>query len=217
MIVQIYEVINEDEAKKLEELGVDHVGMLVGKGKYPREISCEKARTISNVLKKSKKVVLSISLDEKELQEIIIKTKPDILQIYPKENELSTVKNIIKKFPKLKIMLGIAVIDEKSIDLAREYSKLADYLILDTYKQGDNQTGATGLVHDWGISKKIIEQIKIPVILAGGLGPDNVQEAIKKLKPYGVDSKTRTDLENNQGKDLEKVKQFVLKAKSTKI
>jgi len=162
-------------------------------------------------------VVLSISLDEKELQEIIIKTKPDILQIYPKENELSTVKNIIKKFPKLKIMLGIAVIDEKSIDLAREYSKLADYLILDTYKQGDNQTGATGLVHDWGISKKIIEQIKIPVILAGGLGPDNVQEAIKKLKPYGVDSKTRTDLENNQGKDLEKVKQFVLKAKSTKI
>jgi phosphoribosylanthranilate isomerase len=109
-------------------------------------------------------------------------------------------------------MRTIPVIDESSIDLAREYDGIADYLLLDTFKK--EQIGATGQIHNWQISKKIVESVKTPVILAGGLGPDNVEEAIKIVKPTGVDSKTKTDKTNGKGKDLEKVKKFVLKAKS---
>jgi phosphoribosylanthranilate isomerase len=55
----------------------------------------------------------------------------------------------------------------------------------------------------------------VPAILAGGLGPDNVAEAIKAVRPAGVDSKTKTDRPDGAGKDLEKVRQFVAAAKLT--
>lgn len=73
-----------------------------------------------------------------------------------------------------------------------------------------------GETHDWGLSKKIVESVFIPVILAGGLGPDNVAEAISKVKPFGVDSKTKTDKDDGSGKDIEKVREFVKIVKATK-
>ena len=57
--------------------------------------------------------------------------------------------------------------------------------------------------------------MKIPVIIAGGLGPDNVVDAIRAVRPVGVDSKTRTDKDDgSHTKDLQKVSQFVARAKS---
>ena len=111
-------------------------------------------------------------------------------------------------------MRSIPVIGEESIKLAEKYDGVADYLLLDTYRKKDSQCGATGEVHNWEISRKIVESVKIPVILAGGLGPDNVAEAIRKVKPAGVDSKTKTDKIGSHRKDLEKVKEFVKIAKS---
>jgi phosphoribosylanthranilate isomerase len=57
--------------------------------------------------------------------------------------------------------------------------------------------------------------VKIPVIIAGGLGPDNVADVIMAVQPAGVDSKTRTDKDDgSHTKDLQKVRQFVAQAKS---
>jgi phosphoribosylanthranilate isomerase len=57
--------------------------------------------------------------------------------------------------------------------------------------------------------------VRIPVFIAGGLGPDNVVDAIRIVRPAGVDSKTKTDKDDgSHGKDLEKVKQFVSRAKT---
>lgn len=214
MIVQIYEVSNSAEAKKLAEIGVDHIGVLVGKGKYPRELSIEKAEIIfQSVPLSAKKVVLSLSNDLEKISEIVEKLNLDILHLGISEEILpiTKVKEIRKKYPQLKIMRAIAVIDEKSIKLAKEYEKVVDYLLLDTYK---SQLGATGKIHNWDISRKIVETVKIPVILAGGLGSDNVVEAINKVKPAGVDSKTKTDKINSHEKDIDKVKEFVKIAKS---
>jgi phosphoribosylanthranilate isomerase len=62
---------------------------------------------------------------------------------------------------------------------------------------------------------KIVNSVSIPVIIAGGLGPDNVVEAIRRVRPAGVDSKTKTDKDDgSHTKDLQKVKQFVTRAKS---
>jgi phosphoribosylanthranilate isomerase len=58
-------------------------------------------------------------------------------------------------------------------------------------------------------SRRIVEEVSIPCILAGGIGPENVVEAVKLVKPAGVDSKTRTDLAGGIGKDLQKVKAIV--------
>jgi len=217
MIVQIYEASNPEEAREIEKLGVDHIGVLVGKTDYPHGLSLEETKAIFNAVSdKVKKVALSLHPNLKKILEIIEETKPDIIHLaaLPNDINLEDVKTIKQKFPNVKVMRTIPVIDEKSIDLAKEYNGVADYLLLDSYKQKDFQVGATGKTHNWDISRKIVESVKTPVILAGGLGPDNVEEAIRKVKPFGVDSKTKTDEVNGQGKDLEKVKEFVIKAKS---
>ena len=216
MIVQIYEVSNPKQAKELKKLGVNYIGVLVGKGDYARELSFDKTRAIFNVLsKETKKVALSLSSNLDGVLEVIEQANPDIIHIatLPENINPSDIKTIRQKFPHVKVMRTIPVVDEESIDLAKEYDKIADYLLLDSHKKDDSQIGATGQTHDWGISKKIVESVKIPVILAGGLGPDNVDEAIKIVKPAGVDSKTKTDRTDGKGKDLEKVKEFVIKAR----
>jgi phosphoribosylanthranilate isomerase len=214
MIAQIYEVGNPTEAKKLAEIGVDHIGVLVGKGKYPRELSIEQVKEIFQSLPANvKKVALSLSDNLEEISEIIDQVHPDVLHLGITEELLpiTKIKEIREKYPQLKIMRAIAVVDEKSIELAKEYDGIVDYLLLDTYK---SQFGATGETHDWSISQKIVEAVKIPVILAGGLGVENVADAIEKVKPAGVDSKTKTDKVGSHEKDIKKVKEFIKIAKS---
>ncbi len=214
MIVQIYEVSSADEARKMAEMGVDHIGVLVGKGKYPRELPIEKAKIIFySVPSQNKKVALSLSNDLEEISKIIEWLNPDILHLGINEEilPLSKIKEIRKKYPTLKIMRSIAVVNGGAIKLAKEYEEIVDYLLLDTYK---SQLGATGEIHDWDISREIVDSVKTPVILAGGLGSDNVAEAIRKVRPAGVDSKTKTDKINSHEKDIEKVKEFVKIAKS---
>src|SRR4051794_16628385 len=75
-------------------------------------------------------------------------------------------------------------------------------------------SSAQGVTHDWSISRTIVETVRTPVILAGGLGPDNVEEAIRSVQPAGVDSKTKTDREGTHSKDLAKVEAFYRAAKS---
>ena len=206
MIVQIYEVTNPAEARKLAELGVDHIGVLVGKGKYRREINYEKAKRIFESLPKGKKgVALSLSSNLKDIIQLVKKVKPDILHLGALPQHLSPkdVKKLRKYFPKLKIMRAIPVVDKRSLKLAKQYEKVVDYLLLDSYEKGDFQIGAVGKTHDWEISRRIVKSVKIPIILAGGLGLDNVAEAIKKVEPAGVDSKTKTDKNGRHRKDID--------------
>jgi phosphoribosylanthranilate isomerase len=113
-------------------------------------------------------------------------------------------------------MRAIPVIDEASIETAASYRGVADFLLLDSYDLGKRQFGALGRTHDWSLSRRIVDEVGIPVILAGGLGPENVAAAISAVRPAGVDSKTRTDRLDRSGKDLAKVHAFVTAAKLTR-
>jgi phosphoribosylanthranilate isomerase len=76
--------------------------------------------------------------------------------------------------------------------------------------------GATGLVHDWDLSAAVVASVGRPVLLAGGLGPHNVRQAIERVRPAGVDSETRTSKESDRRrKDLEKVRAFIDTARNT--
>lgn len=217
MIVQIYETQSADEARQMSLLGVDHIGVLVGNGDLPREFNIHDAREIfSGVRKGAKRTALSLSQDLVEIIEIANALHPHILHIgtWPEHITPDDVEKLKSRFPDIKMMRAIPVIDESSIALCSEYEGIADFLLLDTHKSGDSQYGATGLTHDWAISAEIVKSVKIPVILAGGLGPDNVAEAIQAVRPAGVDSKTKTDITGEHNKDLEKVRVFVERAKS---
>lgn len=220
MVVQIYEIQNFEEAKNLVEVGVDYVGVLVGvDGEHPGVLSPDQAtEVLRGVTGQGKRVVLPFSKNLKDIVIIVNKTNPDILHLAVEPGVFSPtdVKTLKKQFPNIKVMRTIPVVDERSIELAKQYDGIADYLLLDSQSKKDNQTGSTGVTHDWNLSKKIVESVYVPVILAGGLGTDNVAAAILKVKPFGVDSKTKTDKIGGRGKDIEKVKEFVKIAKATK-
>jgi phosphoribosylanthranilate isomerase len=211
MVVQIYEVGSPGEAEALVAAGVDHVGVLIGPGEFPRELDPERARAILTAVSgHAKRVALSLSFDPARLAAIVEATAPDILHLGTTPDRLlpREVATLKVRFPGLAVMRTIPVVGPESIGVARSWEGVADYLLLDTHEPGASQIGATGKVHDWTISRRIVETVSIPVILAGGLGPDNVAAAIRIVGPAGVDSKTRTDRATG-GKDLERVRRFV--------
>ena len=217
MIVQIYEVTTPAEARALSTIGVDHIGVLVGEGSFPREQTIENAREIFAAIPSgSKASALSLSHDMDLIVRLTAALLPDILHLGAASQHLSPaqLRTLKAEFPQVSLMRSIPVVDESSIALARSYDGVADWLLLDSYEAGDRQIGALGVTHSWELDRRIIESVRIPAIIAGGLGPENVREAIRSARPAGVDSKTKTDKsDGSHTKDLQKVSAFVAAAR----
>ena len=219
MLVQIYEVATPDEAIALAEIGVDHIGVLVGPGAFPRELSATAALMISDALPAGvKSVALSLSSDPVEVARVVDEVRPDIVHIGAAIDLFSPDETAAIKirFPDVAIMRAIPVVGEAAINWAKDYDDIADWLLLDSHRAGDKQIGAQGITHDWALSRRIVAASKPPVILAGGLGPDNVADVIQAVGPAGVDSKTKTDQRDGKGKDLRKIRTFVAGAKGAR-
>jgi len=218
MLVQIYEISTPEEARALGNLGVDHIGVLVGDGSFPREQSVDQARLIFSAIPSSSKgLALLLCADVRLVEQIILELKPAIVHLGASSDLLtaSAVQQLKQRCGTLTVMRSIPIVDDESIAIARSYDGVADMLLLDSHRPGDVQIGALGVTHSWEIDRKIVESVRIPVIIAGGLGPDNVVDAIRVVRPAGVDSKTKTDKDDgSQTKDLRKVKRFVARAKS---
>ncbi|HEY4114921.1 MAG TPA: phosphoribosylanthranilate isomerase [Rhizomicrobium sp.] len=213
MLIQIYEIGSPQEAHALSAMGVDHIGILVGDGRFPREQSIAAALPIMSAIGGGvKSSVLCLSPDIALLRRALDGLRPDILHLgcAPHLLEPEAVADLKRHYPEQQIMRSIPVGDESSIVLARSYEAIADFLLLDSYDAGDNQIGATGATHNWDLDRRIVESVRIPVIVAGGLGPDNARAAIAAARPAGVDSKTRTDKpDGSHTKDLARVRAFV--------
>ena len=144
--------------------------------------------------------------------------QPDILHLCGLENTFlpDEVLELRNEIPDMPIMQAVSVAGDDALETAFLYEDVADYLILDTQAPDIVGIGASGETHDWKVSKKIVEELDTPIILAGGLSPENVTEAIQIVKPWAVDSLTHTNHYLPDGgfqKDLEKIHQFVRKAK----
>ena len=218
MLVQIFEVQTPKEAEALARLGVDHIGVLVGDGAFPRELPIARTNAIfAAVPAGRKRVALSLSANLEEVIRVVAETRPDIVQVQAEIDFSVAMTRVLKmRYPQIPIMRAIPVIDETSIAIAASYKGVADFLLLDSYDPGTRQFGALGRVHDWSLSRRIVDEVGIPVILAGGLGPENVAAAIAAVRPAGVDSKTKTDRPDGGSKDLAKVEAFVAAATLTR-
>jgi len=175
MLVQIYETSTPEEASALGELGVDYIGILVGDGSFPRERTIDNARAIFSAIQtKSKGLALLLSSDVRFIEHAISELKPVILHLGASTDLLtaSAVKDLKKRCGHLVVMRSIPVVDDESIAIAKTYDGIADMLLLDSHQPGDRQIGALGVTHSWDIDRKIVESVKIPVIIAGGLGPE---------------------------------------------
>ena len=101
--------------------------------------------------------------------------------------------------------------DPRAIDEAVYKASFADILILDSVSDVVPGVGAAGVTHDWDIDAEIVRRVNVPVVEAGGLGPDNVAQAIEKIHPWAVDSLTKTSIKENGilvRKDIDKVREF---------
>ena len=101
------------------------------------------------------------------------------------------------------VIKSFAVHDRSDSEELAAYAEVVNGYLLDTYHK--DLAGGTGMVFDW----KLIEQIKPPgpVILAGGLNPENVGEAIKQVKPFAVDVNSGVEYQPGR-KDTDKLKSF---------
>lgn len=219
MRTQIYTMQSVDEALAVIEQGVDHVGITPSDIGLPGEVDLATARAIVDAVGDTAvTVALSVESNLDAIETMVQAVRPDILHLCGLENTIlpEGILELRARFPNLPIMQAISVSGPGSIDTALAYQEVVDYLILDTQSPEIAGIGASGETHDWEISRKLVQQVRIPVILAGGLSPENVAEAIRAVRPWAVDSLTHTNHMLPDGsfrKDLERVRQFVTAAK----
>jgi phosphoribosylanthranilate isomerase len=166
--------------------GADAVGFIVGTTHVTNDaVSCAAAREMLRSLPPFVTgVIVTHQNTRPELVQLVRETTCSVLQIQDRVTP-SDIRYLHDRFPYLKIIKAVHVMDASALDTAREFSTSADALLLDTRTK--ERLGGTGIPHDWNISAKIVEESCLPVILAGGLNPENLREGISRVKPYAVD------------------------------
>jgi phosphoribosylanthranilate isomerase len=212
--VKICGLTREEDLAIAVSMGADAVGFLVGVPESPRNLTLKRAENLlSKVPIFIDKVVVTPPKSIEWLLEVNNMLKPSAIQIHGK-NELDSkiIQNSIKDTRLIKtIYVTKNSLNKKII----EDLKTFDAILLDSFNQ--TQYGGTGKVHDWKLSRQIKKALEpIPVILAGGLTPDNIKEAILTVKPYAVD--VASGVESNPGiKDDKKIRTFIENAKQINI
>jgi len=201
-----------EEARFAIELGASAIGLVGEMPSGPGPIPDELIRKIAAGVPPP---VATFLLTSETASEKIIRhhqrTDTNTIQIVdmPSAGAYSKIKTA---FPSVKIVQVIHVIDEKSFELAVSISGQVDALLLDSGNPDlkIKVLGGTGRIHDWKLSRKIRENSKCPVFLAGGLNPENVRRAIDEVQPFGID--VCSGVRTNGKLDRKKLSEFFLNA-----
>jgi len=204
-----------EDVKAACSLGVDMVGVILVP-KSPRYVPLERAGQILKAAGEgTAKVAVFIPRGPRDVEEIYRKLEPDYLQFhltFPAE-ELLEIKEEIEA--ETIVVVPVPPEIERTMDIvdrAIEVAEVADFISIDT--KGPTG-GGTGLTHNWNLSAVIRDAVDKPVFLAGGLNPSNVGDAIKIVRPYGVD--VATGVESIPGrKDSKLMREFIEAARGAK-
>jgi phosphoribosylanthranilate isomerase len=199
--VKICGITNIGDAIAAVDFGADALGFVFFKGS-PRYISPDAAAAIIKQLPPFTTTVgVFVDAKPEQLEQIINLTNIDIVQFHGNEPpEICDVsRNSIK---------AIRVKSLESLDLLNNYKDRVSAFLLDTFTP--DILGGTGQIFNWDIAVYAKQFGRI--ILAGGLKPDNVAAAIRRVRPYGVD--VSSGVESKKGKkDHKKMKSFIERAK----
>ncbi len=214
-LIQIAGVIDKDEAKMLMQLGVDYLGFPLRLPVNKEDLTEEDAVKVIKTITPPHSAVLITYLDKaNEIINFCDLLNVKIVQLHgniPQE-ELERTKSLR---PDLEIIKSLVVAENNYNELEKIIDTLSPWIdayITDTFDPATGASGATGKTYDWSISKKIVEVSPKPVIIAGGLNPENVKKAILEIHPAGVD--VHTGVESKDGrKNYELVKKFVEESK----
>ncbi len=199
--VKICGITNLDDAFAAVDFGADALGFVFFQGS-PRNVSYNNAAAI---IKKLPAFVTSVGVfvnqDTEQIEEAIRLTGIDVVQLHGEEApEMCTVSR--------RIIKAIRVKSLESLDPLVHFKDTVSAFLLDAFTP--DVYGGTGQIFNWDIAAYAKQFGRI--ILAGGLTPDNITEAIQKVSPYGVDVSSGVEKEKGK-KDLNKMKLFIEKAK----
>lgn len=240
VITQIYEIQNPDEVERICVLGVDHIGSVVlSVEEWQQPVLRETVLTVQKSGKKSS--LIPLFNDPETVFRSLDYYRPDIVHfcdmlsldaggIAACQRLMALQQDIRVRYPDLAIMRSIPIgrrtsnANVDSLSMAELFQPVSDYFLTDTVLSAgaflssqpvEGFVGITGQTCHWETARELVAQSRIPVILAGGLSPENVYDGIRFVKPAGVDSCTCTNRLDDQGrpirfqKDRERVKRFV--------
>jgi len=199
--VKICGITRVEDALAAAAAGADAIG-LVFYAKSPRAVDIEQAREILAALPPFVTTVgLFVDAERSELERILASVPLDLLQFHGDESVQQCEAFGRPYIKALRVKAG----DDIAAQVARYPS--AQGILLDAYVEG--VPGGTGEAFDWSL---IPQTLSKPLILAGGLRPDNVAEAVSRVRPYAVD--VSGGVEASKGvKDVEKVGAFIRAAR----
>jgi phosphoribosylanthranilate isomerase len=215
VIAQVYGITTVDDARMVASLGADHIGVVpeITPDNWDG-VDVDTAKAILSALPRSVTgVALSLGTDVDAVVATARAVPADVLHVVRTDVLRADDLAVIRRDVARPLMATVGVDGPDAVDRARALAPVADYLLLDSRHPDTGVVGASGHTHDWAVSATIVREVPRPVILAGGLGPANVEEAIRRVRPWGVDSETRTSRDDDRRrKHPDRVREFVERA-----
>lgn len=192
-LVHVAGVLDLAEAELLVACGYRAIGFPLVLAHHREDLEPEAAAAIVTALGDHARFFLITYLDRAaEIAALCRDLGVDLVQLHG-EVGAGELRRLRGMWPGLSIIKSLIVRGDNLAALADElerYSPWVDAFITDTLDPETGACGATGRTHDWRVSRALVAQSPRPVILAGGLTPDNVSEAIRVVRPAGVDVHT---------------------------
>jgi phosphoribosylanthranilate isomerase len=234
ILVQIYEIQTPEEAHAMVKLGVDRIGSVIVSEKEWKVPAIREAIQVSKEAG-VQHCLIPLFDTERVLFQCIEYYAPNVIHFCESFGHGNGIKracidlnrrhlSMKQRFPELEIMRTVpvratgSVGDTPTFEVAECLATTSDYFLADTSLGSEPVSGfvgITGRTCDWTVARELILKSSVPLVLAGGLSPENVYDAIMQVRPFGVDSCTRTNAVSGEGrpirfrKDPNAVKAFV--------
>jgi phosphoribosylanthranilate isomerase len=214
--IQIAGVRDLDEANLLMDCGIRYLGFPLRLPVNKEDLSEPAAAAIIRSMRPpSYGVAITYQSTAEDIVDFMDYLGASLVQLHGDiaSQELAKLKRLRPHLTVIKSLVIGKQPFEELVDTLQRLSAFVDVYITDTFDPTTGASGATGKLHDWRVSRRLVELATKPVILAGGLTPENVREAIKFVAPAGVDA--HTGVEDAAGyKDPAKVRRFEAEARA---
>lgn len=211
-LIQVAGIIDQAEADLIIEEGADWLGFALRLPAKNEDLSERDAAAIINRIQPEHRgVIITYLTDADEIKAFCAELGVTAIQLHG-DVAPAELRKLRKIDPDLFVLKSLVVKADNIGELAgivEGSAEWVDMFITDSFNPATGAKGATGLVHDWGISAELVRISPRPLMLAGGLNPENVADAIEQVRPAAVDAHTGLEDRATRRKDRLKVRKFV--------